>query len=223
MFGIEGIARSLTFDSGITLQASIGGLLLFYKGHGKTIFKDGRRLVLVLFFFFAFLWAQIEFLNLMLPPIATGICQATLFVSTAFDQISRVGIEQFLLWSVGHGTKLTKERLILQGVLLLRLIGGGLLVGFTRPQFAPTCVATTSVTPIAIVVLALDGLIVGVLLVRAISLGMFGDIRNKKSEKKDQSMALVLSIFGFGLWTAVCAIKLPILRLLLTGCRPASP
>lgn len=154
----------------------------------------------MLFLLFAALWAQIDFVNLLLPAtMATG-CQATLIITTMFDQLARVGMEQFLLWSVGHGTRLTAERMILQGVLLARLVAGGLLVGFTRPQFEPVCVAQTSVTPIAIVVIALDALIFGVLLVRAVSLGMFRDMGGKEGE---QSKALVFSIFGFGFWTAV--------------------
>lgn len=118
-----------------------------------------------------------------------------------FDQLARVGMEQFLLWSVGHGTRLTAERLILQVVLLARLVAGGLLVGFTRPQFEPVCLAQTSVMPIAIVVLVLDAVIVGVLLVRAMSLGMFGNMSGK--DGSEQNKALIFSIFGFGFWTAV--------------------
>lgn len=121
-----------------------------------------------------------------------------------FDQLARVGIEQFLLWSVGHGTKLTAERLILQGILLVRMVGGGVLVGFTRPQFAPVCVAQTSVTPLAVVVLALDALITGVLMIRAMSLGMFREMREKSSStRQEQSKALIFSIIGFGVWTGV--------------------
>lgn len=133
-------------------------------------------------------------------------CQATLIVSTMFDQLARVGIEQFLLWSVGHGTKLTAERLILQGILLVRTGGGAVLVGFTRPQYAPVCVAQTSVTPLAVVVLALDAIIIGVLMVRAMSLGMFKEMREMSSStRQEQSKALIFSIIGLGLWTGVSA------------------
>ncbi|KAF8867001.1 hypothetical protein BDZ45DRAFT_667000 [Acephala macrosclerotiorum] len=213
---------SAAFSFGILLQAATGALFVYYRGHGSTIFQDGRRLVLVLFLLFAALWAQIDFVNLLLPAtMATG-CQATLIITTMFDQLARVGMEQFLLWSVGHGTRLTVERLILQGVLLARLVAGGLLVGFTRPQFEPVCVAQTSVTPIAIVVLALDAIIVGVLLVRAASLGMFRDMGGKDGE---QSKALVLSIFGFAFWTAISVpmiLGIPTIILLLRTVLPAN-
>lgn len=113
-------------------------------------------------------------------------------------------MEQFLLWSVGHGTKLTAERLILQAILLLRMIGGGLLVGFTRPQFAPVCVARTSILPISIVVLSLDAVIIGALMIRAVSLGMFKEMGAKNAgTRQEQSKALVCTIVGFGVWTGV--------------------
>jgi hypothetical protein len=190
--------------SGILLQAASGSLFIYYRGHGSTIFQDGRRLVLVLFLLFAALWAQLDFLNLLLPTTSSTVCQATLIFSTMFDQLARVGIEQFLLWSVGHGTKVTAERLILQMILLLRMVAGGLLVGFTRPDFAPVCVPRTKILAIAIVVIALEAVVIGVLLVRATSLGMFGDLSGKSSStRKEQSKALIFSIVGLGFWTGV--------------------
>jgi hypothetical protein len=191
----------LTICSGILLQAATGALLIYFKGHGSTIFKDGRRLVLVLFLLFAALWAQVDFINLMI--LKPSACQATLIFSTAFDQLARFSLEQFLLWSVGQGTKLNNGQLILQAILGVRLIAGGILVGFTRPDFAPVCVARTSLEPVAIVVLAFDFVIVGVLLVRTISLGMFRDMKDSRSSTRDQSKGLVLTIAGFTVWTGV--------------------
>jgi len=165
-----------------------------------------------------------EYINLLLPTTSSMACQGTLIISTLLDQLARVLIEQFLLWSVGHGTKLTAERLILQGILLVRLIAGGLLVGFTRPDFAPACIARTSVLPIAIVVLALDVIIIGVLMIRALSLGMFQDFKeNDSSAKQEQSKALVFTIAGFTVWTGV---GIPIRRdwiLLTCSSRPVLP
>jgi hypothetical protein len=188
-------------NSGILLQAAAGGLLLFFKGHGSTIFQDGRRLALVSFLFFSALWAQIDFINLMIPssPVA---CQVTLVGSTLSDQLARVGIEQFLLWSVGHGTKVTAEGLLLQGTLGIRLVVGVVFVGFTRPEFAPVCVAHTSLLPIGIVVLALDIIITGVLIIRALSSGMLRDSKSTESHSQ-QSKALLLTMVGFTLWTGV--------------------
>ncbi|KAK0128816.1 hypothetical protein ONS95_000766 [Cadophora gregata] len=194
---------SAAFAFGILLQAATGALFIYYRGHGSTIFQDGRRLVLILFLLFAALWAQIQFLNLLLADTMATACQATLIISTMFDQLARVGIEQFLMWSIGHGTKLTAERLILQGILLLRVVGGGVLVGFTRPQFKPVCVAQTMISPLAVVVLAVDAIIIGVLMVRAMSLGMSKEMREKSSStRQEQSKALIFTIIGLAIWTA---------------------
>lgn len=137
-----------------------------------------------------------------MPTTGTGVCQVGLIFTTGFDQLARVALEQFLLWSIGHGTKVTAIRAILQGLLAVRLIVGGVLVGITRPQFSPTCVAETSILPVAIVVLVMDLIIVGALVVQAGSLGMFGD---RREDRKLQSRALLSVIAGFAVWTVVCA------------------
>ena len=190
--------------SGILLQAAAVALLIYFKGHARTLFQDGRRLVLVLFLFFAALWAQIEFLNLLIPSTTQTLCQASVVFSTMFDQLARVAMEQFLLWSVGQGTKVTAGRLILQGILGFRIVAGGLLVGFTRPDFAPVCVAVTSVMPISIVAITLDFVIMGVLFIRALAFGMFRDLRDKLSNPpQKQSKALILTMVAHTLWTVV--------------------
>ena len=111
-----------------------------------------------------------------------------------------MAIEQFLLWSVGHKTKVTVERLVLQAILGVRVVVGVVLVGFTRPEFAPVCIARTSLLPVGIVVLALDIIIIGVLIIRALSSGIF---RVWSNTPQRQSKALILTIVGFTLWTGV--------------------
>lgn len=175
--------------SGILLSAASGALFLYYNGHGSQIFKDGRRLVLVLFLLFGALWAQVGFFNLMVTSTLTTTCQALLVFTTMFDQIARVSIEQFFLWSLNQGTKATAQQLVLQGILGIRLIAGGLLVGFTRPDFKPVCVARTSVLPISIVVLVLDAIIIGVSLIRVL--------------RKERSKGLMICMVGFAVWTGV--------------------
>lgn len=157
----------------------------------------------MLFLLFAALWAQISFLNLLIVAKHPATCQAGLIFSAAFDQFARFLLEQFLLWSVEQGTKANAGRLILQTVLGIRLIAGGILVGFTRPDFAPVCIARTSVEPLGIVIIVLDFVLIGILLVRAVSLGMFKDMRDSRSSTRDQSKGLVLTIIGFTVWTAV--------------------
>lgn len=115
-----------------------------------------------------------------------------------------MAIEQFLLWALNQGTKVTTLQLVLQGILGIRLVIGGVVVGFTRPDFAPVCVVRTSQMPIDITVLALDTLIIGVLIIRAFSSGMFHAMRNEsQTTRGEQSKAFILTIVGFVMWTAV--------------------
>lgn len=89
---------------------------------------------------------------------------------------------------------MTASQLILQTILGVRFIVGAVLVGITRPDFAPVCVARTSVLPIAIVVLGLDAIIIALLAVRSLSIGM---------PRKEQNKALILVAAGSALWTGV--------------------
>ncbi|RDW71780.1 hypothetical protein BP5796_07814 [Coleophoma crateriformis] len=216
-------ALSAAFLFGILLQAALGALLVYWNGHGSSVFQDGRRLVLVLFLIFAALWALIDFLNLVISPNASTVCQIGLIFSTTFDQLGRVVLEQFLLWSVGHGTKLTAARVVLQVILVVRVVAGGILAGFTRPQFAPVCVAHTSLFPVSIVVLALDGIIIGTLLIQAMSLGLFRDMSGQSSDRKAQSKAVVFMIFGFAFWTGMSVPMLLGLRDIILFLRTALP
>ena len=194
----------LIFRSGILLTAASGALLIYINGHGGTILQDGRRLVLALFLFFSALWALADFVNLMIN--SSVACQSVLVFSSASDQLARVTLEQFLLWSVGNASKVTAERLITQGILAVRLVAGGVLVGFTRPDFAPVCVAQTSLFPVSIVVLALDALLIGVLIIRGL-----GKSRETQpgiaSMRKERSKALMFTAIGLLLWTAVSRRK----------------
>ncbi|RDL42049.1 uncharacterized protein BP5553_02028 [Venustampulla echinocandica] len=194
---------SAAFSFGILVQAASAALFLYFKGHGTKIFQDGRRLVLMLFLLFAALWAQVGFVNLMVGPTSPTACQTLLVFTTIFDQGARVVMEQFLLWTLSQGTKVTAQQLVLQGILGIRLVAGGILVGFTRPDFAPVCVARTSAMPVNITVLALDLIIIGVLIIRAFSSGMFHTMRNEsQSIQGEQSKAFILSIAGVVVWTA---------------------
>lgn len=200
------------YCSGFLLHAAAGACYRYSKGHDSTLFKDGRRLVLILFLLFAALWAQVEFFNLLTAETAST-CQLTIVVSAVFDQLARSGIEQFLLWSAGSGAKITAGRLILQGILFLRLVGGMVFVGFMKPQFAPVCVAQTSIIAVPIVVIVLDVIIFGVLLTRALSLRNAQDTTNKQSDlKQEQIRSLIFCVLGLGVWTGVSSVIWPVAK-----------
>ncbi|KAG9248803.1 hypothetical protein BJ878DRAFT_560907 [Calycina marina] len=199
--------QSLTaaFSNGTLFTAASGALFVYFNANGSTIFQDGRRLVLALFFFFATLWAQVDFANLMIE--SSSACQVALFFSTGADQLARVTLLQFLLWSSGNSAKVTAGRLILQGLLLVRLVAGGILIGFTRPELDPVCIAHTSLLPVAIVVPSLDVIIMGVMVIR--SLGQQGKgPMSMASHDKERSRALAFIGAGFLFWSATSVMML---------------
>ena len=83
-------------------------------------------------------------------------CQVATIFATVFDQLARFSIEQYLLWAMNTGAKVSAGQLIPQLFILGRLVAGGVFAGFTRAQTDTFCVATSSILPIAIVVIAMD-------------------------------------------------------------------
>jgi hypothetical protein len=185
---------------GLLLQAATSALLIYVRGHTKAIlkFQDRPRLVLVVFLLAAAQWAQVDFINLIIPTNPTFICQITVTISTLFDQLARVAIGAFLLWAIGDGTRSMAERYGLGVLVGLRTIFGGIFVGFTRTQFEPVCVARSTLLPVSITVLGLDALILIILVIQLIQ------IRNPRSGvSNEKTRALTLVVLGFFIWTVV--------------------
>lgn len=139
--------------------------------------------------------------TLVYPP-ATTSCQVLVAFAAAFDQLARIAIEQFLLWGMKSGQKASSGTCILQALVLLRFILGGVLVGVQRPQFRPACVASNLLLPLGIAALATDALIVFMLLLQLTAAGLL-----LKERRATPGFARIKSLFlttsGFGVWTAV--------------------
>jgi hypothetical protein len=190
--------------SGLLFQATIAALLLYINGHGSTIFKDHRRLVLVLFLISSALWAQVDFINFAVPSTSPNACQVTIIASTFFDQAARVLIGGFLLWSVGHVKKTPVENSGLCALMGIRTVVGVIFVAYARPQFAPVCVARSDLLAASVAVMVLDMIIVGVVAIRVFTLGLLDVIREvRSSTKQEQSKALVYCGAGLFLWSLV--------------------
>ncbi|KAK0709590.1 hypothetical protein B0T26DRAFT_805265 [Lasiosphaeria miniovina] len=237
---VEGATQALiaTFSFGILLNAAISALVLFIKGHGTTVFRDGPRLVLLLFLFSSALWAQIDFITIIIDTSKSSMpCQIGIVFSTIFDQLARFSIEQYLLWAMSSiSTKLTVAQMVPQLLVLVRFVAGAVFVGFTRPQTDAFCLATSSSLPVAILVIALDAVILLLLFWRAFSTGLVANIQ-KRGSGSGRSKALMLIMLGLAVWTAtsvtlmlgmrsmdliartaVPAIGLTLLITVLTGC-----
>jgi hypothetical protein len=191
------------FSFGIVVNAASAALFLYVKGHGSTIFRDGLRLVLITFLAGSALWAQVDFIATVIDPTATSGCQVAILFSTAFDQIARVSMEQFILWAINSNAgKPNMLALITQLLLALRFIAGAVLVGFSRPQFNPVCVARTEVVPIGGAVVGLDVVLVLVLAAMAFSVGAVNESSHPQSGVV-RGRGLLFTIVGFGIWTGV--------------------
>lgn len=195
--------------SGIVLSAASAALVLVVKGTGfSAVFRDSQRLVLVLFLLSAALWAQTDFISILLDITTSNVpCQVGVIFATVFDQLARFSVEQFLLWglNIDSGAKLSLTQLIPQALVLGRFLAGAVFTGFIRPQTDDFCVATTSVLPVGILVTGLDGAIISLLVIRAYSPGGAAkENQGSKGAKADRARALMSVLLGLVFWTGVC-------------------
>ena len=187
------------------VNAASAALFLYLNGNGSAIFRDGLRLVLVIFLLSSALWAQVGFIATVIDSTdSTMPCQIGVIFTSLFDQLGRFSIEQYLLWAMnsGGGGKLALGQLIPQLVVLARFVAGLVFVGFSRPQVDSVCVPMSSMSPIAAVVIGLDGFIIAMLAARAFMTGIVSDIQESKSSA-GRSKLVVLVMVGFAIWTGV--------------------
>lgn len=209
------------------MNAASATLVLYLRGYAlSTTFRDSQRLVLVLFLLSSALWAQTDFITILLDITESSTpCQVGVIFSTVFDQLARFSIEQFLLWAMAarDGTKLSMTQLISQAVVLIRFLAGAVFIGFTRPQTDNFCVAATSALPVGIMVPALDAAIIALLVIRAYSAGGIAKRNNGGNGiEADRARAVMSVLLGFAFWTAVSPEDGELLNAGLTPQRPAS-
>ncbi|KAK4044211.1 hypothetical protein C8A01DRAFT_31524 [Parachaetomium inaequale] len=226
---VEGATQALVaaFFFGIVLNAASAALVLYLRGYGlAAAFRDSQRLVLVLFLLSAALWAQIDFIAVLLDTSTSMPCQIGIIFSTVFDQFARFSVEQFLLWALNdnNGGELSVTQLIPQVLVLARFLAGAVFIGFTRPQTDTFCVATTSALPVGILVTALDGVIILLLVIRAYSVGgVAKENRDGKGVDADRARALMAVLLGLVIWTGTSVPMLLGFRSLALATRTALP
>lgn len=188
--------------SGIVVNAASAALFLNVKGHGSSIFRDGKRLVLVTFLLSSALWAQIDFITILIDPTAPGSCQIGVVFTTIFDQLARFSIEQQLLWVINDGTRAGPLRYILQALLAARFVLGGVFVGLSKPEFNTVCVPVSSILVVAIATVIVDAIIVAGLAAQAISAGIFGKMQDG-GQASSRGKAVVAVLAGLVIWMGV--------------------
>ncbi|KAK8045337.1 hypothetical protein PG993_005361 [Apiospora rasikravindrae] len=181
------------FAFGILFNTASAGFILYFKGHGSAIFRDGLRLALIIFLATSGLWALVGFISTLLAPTASSQCQIAVIISSLFDQVARTAIQQSLVWAVAKEGTPSLLGKIQQFQVLARFIVGMVFVGETRPQFNSTCVPASNLTAIAIVVIALDAVMLVTLAIRALS----SDNSNQNAGKRK---AILFTITALAVW-----------------------
>ncbi|KAK5626461.1 hypothetical protein RRF57_002176 [Xylaria bambusicola] len=171
---VPGTTQALiaAFLFGILFNLASAALVLYVKSNGSAIYRDGLRLVLILFFLSSSTWALIEFLSTLIDPSAVTTCQVAVIFSSLFDQFGRVFVEQYLVWAVPKGDAKTVFSLIPQILVFGRFFVAIAFTAVTRTQFKPTCAPISSVQGVSITIIALDGSIIGLLLIQSFSSGV---------------------------------------------------
>ncbi|KAI1374499.1 hypothetical protein F4677DRAFT_172184 [Hypoxylon crocopeplum] len=188
------------FFFGILFNAASAALVLYVIGHGSAIFRDGLRLVLILFLTSSAAWALVEFLATIIEPTAASTCQVAAIFSSVFDQMGRVFIEQYLIWAARtEGQK--KALSVMPQVLVLGRFGVGIaFVALTGSDFNPTCVPVSNVLPVAIAAIVLDAIILVLVVIQALSMGSTKDINRKRG--------VMLVTIGLAIWIGTSVILL---------------
>ncbi|KAI8957845.1 hypothetical protein F5Y11DRAFT_65225 [Daldinia sp. FL1419] len=190
------------FFFGILFNAASAGLVLYAVGHGSAIFRDGLRLVLILFLTSSAAWALVEFLATIIEPIAASTCQVAVVFSSIFDQMARVFVEQYLVWAA-RPEKKSIPNMVSQVLVLGRFGVGMAFIGLARSDFNPTCVPVSSVPPVAIIVIVLDALILALVAVQALS---NASMHNDRASVGRRSVTLVT--VGFAIWIGTSVVLL---------------
>ncbi|KAI0434148.1 hypothetical protein F5Y09DRAFT_279831 [Xylaria sp. FL1042] len=187
------------FLFGILFNTASIALVLYTKSHGSAIYRDGLRLVLILFFLTSSSWALVEFLSTLIDPSAISTCQVAVVFSSLFDQFGRVFVEQYLAWAVPKGDTKTVFSLVPQILVFGRFFVGIAFTAVTRTQFKPTCAPITSIRAISIASIALDGVIIGLLSIQAFSSGRAAKQPGSNSTALKPKPARLI-VMGVALW-----------------------
>lgn len=177
-------------------------LYLCLRGQGLNIFRDRLRLVLITFVASSALWALIAFIATLMDPANPTGCQVAVIFAAFFDQVARCAMEQYLLWAINSGLKISPDTFAPQLVLVIRFFLGGVYVGFQRPQLDPVCQPTNEMNAIGIAVAATDAVVIALFVLRSFVIGLVKDVRESRPGAR-RSKALLLLIATLLLWTGV--------------------
>lgn len=151
--------------SGLVALASSSTAVLFTFGNrrlrGNASFSNGLRLVLLIFLISSTLWSILSFAATLISGDGNPSCQVLIAFAAGFDQLARLAFEQFLIWRI-KPERMSSGIFVLQALIFVRFIMGGVLIGVQRPQIYPVCIAKNILLPLGIATLVTDALIIGI-------------------------------------------------------------
>lgn len=195
------------------MNAASAAAFLMARGKTTSLWKDGQRLVLTISLASAALWAQVAFVATAVDPSGPEGCQAAVAFASAFDQLARVALLQYFLWASAGAAASALQRFVPQGLLVARLVLGGVFVGMQRPQFNPVCVATTDILAVALAMIITDAVLFLVCVVRFFSAGGLRDAK-EGSAAHQKASGVKFTLGGFVLWMGVSQDPLAALKCL---------
>lgn len=182
--------------------AASGTVLFHLRGGASSLIRGGLRLVLAGFLLSVSLWAVDGVIGSFISDGSYTACQIAVALASAFDQIARISLEEYLLWAIKHDLRAALGIWLPQILIFLRFILGGILVGVHRPQMAPICVATVLLWQIGVAVAIADATVVLMLLTKASSVGIFRDLK-VDGPIGFRARGLTFTTIALGLWIAV--------------------
>ncbi|OTB02163.1 hypothetical protein M426DRAFT_204130 [Hypoxylon sp. CI-4A] len=188
-----------SFFFGILFNAASAALVLYVIGHGSAIFRDGLRLVLIFFLASSAAWALVEFLATIIEPTAASTCQVAVVFSSIFDQLGRVFVEQYLVWATRAEGKTSVVGFIPQTLLLGRFGAGIAFIALTGSEFNPTCAPISKSMPVAVIVIALDAIILAAVAIQALSMA---------STENNKKRSVIIVTIGLGIWIGMSVVFL---------------
>ncbi|KAG6032568.1 hypothetical protein E4U41_007210 [Claviceps citrina] len=187
------------FAFGFVVCAASGTALFHSKGGASSFIRGGLRLILAAFLLLVVLWAVGGFIGAFINKDFPAGCQIAIAFASAFDQIARIALEEYLFWAMKQDLRATLGLWFPQIVIFLRFILGGIFVGGLRPQFAPICVAKNLLWQVGLAASIADSFIVFMLLVRASSVGIFLQMK-VDGPIGFRAKGLALTTIALGLW-----------------------
>lgn len=193
--------------SGLLLHASQAAFFTAVNGHIKTLFLHRRRLVLLSFLLCVSVFSITQFATLLL--LEDTPCGVAVRFTLFFDQAARVSALALIVWKVCDEAGARAEVAMWASIIVLRVLIGGVVVGFTGMAFMPVCFPEPIHIVVGIIHTTFDGCVWVVLGWRIVQIWMLFVDQGRRGNGggNSQGYGLFLIVLGFMGWTIVSGFE----------------